>query len=125
VAAVNRATGATLSFSELMRRWGVAILVSDDTNVPPGYRINTGTWIGDGTSAGTVGSINAYNYRIVLDDDGTPTPFDGPLVYRTDAGNVTVISYTNTFLSGGAVPSTGASLSFSLPQDVSVTVLAR
>jgi hypothetical protein len=125
VAAVNRATGATLSFEELMRRWGVAILVSDDRSVPPGYRINAGTWIGDGTPTGTVGSINAHNYRIVLDVDGTPTPFDGPLLYRTDRGSVTARSYTNTFLSGGVVPGNGASLAFSLPQDVTVTVLAR
>jgi hypothetical protein len=125
VAAVNRATGATLSFGELMRRWGVATFVSDDRNVPPGYRINTGTWIGDGTTTGTVGSINAHNYRIVVDVAGTPTPYDGPRLFRTDAGNVAVVSYTNTFLSGGVVPSNGATLSFNLPQDVSVTVLAR
>lgn len=48
----------------LLARWAVAVMASDRTDMPPGYRLNTGDWISS-TVAGKeyrLGSINFFNY---------------------------------------------------------------
>jgi len=121
----DRAIGQRIGFDELLRRWGVAVLVSDDTSVPVGYRMNTGTWIGDGTVTGSVGSLNAYNYRVTITVEGEAIDYDGPLIFRADSGPFETTPYSNLFLYGGTIPSGGTTLSFDLPNDVIVTPVLR
>lgn len=111
--------GQTLPFSEHLRRWGVAMLVSNDTQVPPMYRLNTGTWIGGVTPGENVGSLNAYNYRNIVGGSA----YDGPLIYRAAAGATMVSREANTFVYAGEVPPGGTSLQFAIPGDVTVSVL--
>lgn len=121
--AASTVSGTDITKQELLRRWGVAMFVSDDTDVPAAYRINAGTWFGDGTEGGSVGSLNAYNYRNTVSINGNPVTIDGPFVYRSDQGEQTVRGHSNLFLAGGTVPSGGVSLPFSLPDGVTVTAL--
>jgi len=68
-------------FGSILRKWGVAVLLSDDDpaadpEVPETYRYNTGDFV-DTTIGGYtygLGSINAYNYRFRLRS--------GPRVYN-------------------------------------------
>lgn len=121
----DRVIGQRIPFDELLRRWGVAVIVSDDTAVPIGFRLNSGTWIGDGSVTGSVGSLNAHNYRTTINIEGQPVEYDGPLVYQADSGPFTTTPYSNLFLCGGTVPSGGTTLSFDLPNDVTVTPVMR
>jgi hypothetical protein len=123
--ASDRLIGTRLSFDELLRRWGVAVFVSDDTSVPIGFRLNTGTWIGDGSPTGSVGSLNAYNYRVTLAIDEEVIDYDGPLIFRADSGPFETTPYSNLFLYAGTIPSGGTSLSFNLPDDVIITPVVR
>ena len=59
-----RTQGHDESFLDLLTNWGVATLMSDNTDAPAPYRYNTGTWRTSFTG-GTefrLGSINLYNY---------------------------------------------------------------
>ncbi len=115
VSSVTRAAsslaGQTISMEELLRRWGVAIAVSDDTSVPQGYRLNRNGFIttsGGGVSY-SVGSLNAYNY--------------GGFWYGFGTGSVEIEDTANAFFIGGIVPQGGVNLDFSLPTGVEITVL--
>lgn len=64
VAAVNSNGGAGLNYGDILQRFGVATLLSDQTSVANGYKLNTVDW-----STSTVnginynlGAINLYNY---------------------------------------------------------------
>jgi hypothetical protein len=62
--AIKTRTGKTLSMDELLARWAVAVLGSGRTDMPLGYRYNTGNWMG--SSSGGVsfdlGSIDFFRY---------------------------------------------------------------
>ena len=63
VAAVS-AGGGLWSMEDLISRWAVAVLGSSNTDMPPGYRYNTGTWISStiGGVAYKLGSIDFFKY---------------------------------------------------------------
>lgn len=64
VAAVNANGGNGLSYGDILQRFGVANLLSDQTTITNGYKFNTGSWI-TSTVNGIdydLGSINLYNY---------------------------------------------------------------
>ncbi len=118
-AAIARTASAmgseTVDFAEILRRWGVAYLVSDDTNVPVQYRINRGDWFTStaGSETYRLGSINAYNY--------TPLP-----IWRVAAfGSVPVAPAANGFVIAGTVPTGGYTVAASLPALTTLTVLTR
>ena len=51
--------------ADLLSRWAVAVLSSDRTDMPPGYRYNIGpNWVSSGAGSITynLGSINFFNY---------------------------------------------------------------
>ena len=64
VDAVSNNGGAGLTYENIMKNFGAANLMSDRTNLPQGYRFNTGTWFSStiGGISYQVGSINLYNY---------------------------------------------------------------
>ena len=76
VAAVEAALPGRLSFSQVLRDWAVANLLSDDPEAPVPYRYNSGGWTT--AAAGGVqfdfGSINLYHYEYV-------TRFEGPFLH--------------------------------------------
>lgn len=68
VNAVNANGGNGLSYGDILQRFGVANLLSDQTTITTGYKFNTGSWITSTVNGTTydLGSINLYNY--------SPTP---------------------------------------------------
>jgi hypothetical protein len=117
---VSQATGRTEHFARLLQRWGVAQLLSDATDAPPGYRYNAGGFFSSsvGGSAYRLGSINLYNYTY----GGQVGP------YRYD--RVTIRLYdplsTSSALCSAAIPGTGAlAWTLHLPAGVIASVLAR
>lgn len=78
-----------------------------------------------GSVTGSVGSLNAYNYRNTISSDGNQSDYDGPLMFQADSGSITTTPYSNLFVYGGEIPSEGTSLSFNLPSDIVVTPVMR
>ncbi|MGA2977572.1 MAG: peptidase M30, partial [Spirochaetia bacterium] len=68
VNAAAAASGKTESMERLLEKWSAAVLISDTTAAPPGYRYNTGAW--STSSAGgmsyNLGSIDIFNYTPAL-----------------------------------------------------------
>jgi hypothetical protein len=65
VNAVAAFTGRTdETFARLLERWSAAVLLSDVTQAPAGYRYNTGGWTAasQGGISYNLGSINIFNY---------------------------------------------------------------
>jgi len=123
--AASAASGEPLDFDELLRRWGVAYLVSNDTAVPAQYRINRGGWFTSSTGGVNyqLGSINAYNY--VLYGGGGSVIANGIMAYNAVSGAVPVAGGANSFVVAGTVPAGGYTVSVSLPADTTLTVLTR
>ncbi|ADN02856.1 M30 family zinc metallopeptidase [Spirochaeta thermophila] len=82
--AVREAGGVYTSMEDLVAQWAVAVLTSDRTDMPEGYRYNTGTWF-TSTIDGIVyrlGSIDFFRYyRRTEDGDVIQEP--GPVVYES------------------------------------------
>jgi hypothetical protein len=73
--AVKAYSGQKLSIGQLVQRWALAVLGSDRTDMPLGYRYNTGKWVDStvGNMTYRLGSINFFNYSPapqVLDGTG-------------------------------------------------------
>jgi hypothetical protein len=69
VNAVIRATGNPKeNLAGLLQRWSAAVLLSDTTAAPSGYRYNTGSWFQSsiGGQSFNLGSINFSNYTPTL-----------------------------------------------------------
>jgi hypothetical protein len=67
--AVQQYTGSkTESLAGLLERWAAAVLLSDATTAPSGYRFNTGTWFTSslGGESFNLGSIDFFNYNPTL-----------------------------------------------------------
>lgn len=67
VDAVKACSGRTYTFPGLLQRWAVSVLGSSRTDMPPGFRYNTGasfpsTSALDATAGYSVGSIDFFNY---------------------------------------------------------------
>ena len=66
-------------FSDSLRSWGAAVLLSDRTNTPAdNLRFNTGGWIEDDL-AYKLGSINLFNYIYTYTDPD----WEGPYIYTS------------------------------------------
>jgi len=54
----------TADFDSLIARWAVAILNSDRTDMPAGYKLNSGSWFESSIDSSTyrLGSIDFFNY---------------------------------------------------------------
>ncbi|HOX34018.1 MAG TPA: peptidase M30 [Spirochaetales bacterium] len=77
--AVEAASGREESMRGLLGRWGVAVLASSRSGMPPGYRLNEGAWFASsaGGVAFNLGSIDFFNYSY----DYGGTIYDGPRIY--------------------------------------------
>ena len=62
--AVNEPFGPEPVHGDLISRWAVAVLGSSRTDMPLGYRFNTGTWTNSSAGGMTynLGSIDFFNY---------------------------------------------------------------
>jgi hypothetical protein len=65
--AVRTASGRSMTMPGLLQRWAVAVLGSSRLDMPPGFRYNTGGWIGstEGGITYQLGSIDFFNYTPV------------------------------------------------------------
>jgi hypothetical protein len=68
VNAAAAASGKTESMQRLLEKWAVAVLLSDTTTAPAGYRFNTGDWTTSKEDGLTyyLGSLNVFNYSPAL-----------------------------------------------------------
>ncbi|AEJ62225.1 Peptidase M30, hyicolysin [Spirochaeta thermophila DSM 6578] len=81
--AVQEAGGVYTTMADLVAQWAVAVLTSDRTDMPEGYRYNTGTWF-TSTLGGTeyrLGSIDFFRYYRRT-EDGEVISEPGPVVYE-------------------------------------------
>ncbi len=123
VDAVSAFTGRTETLSQIFQCWSAAVLLSDRTDAPAGYRYNTGNFFtstGGGTSY-NLGSINFFNYQ-QYGGSGT-----GPLM---DSGNGSVGSTTPRAASGtlysAAIGATGKKdWTIDLPIRVNMSVVVK
>ncbi len=83
--------GSGLTFGDALRRWGVAVLLSDDTTPPATYQqYNSGTWFSD-TLASIIynlGSINLYNYSDLASGQVGPSFWTGTGAIGHAAGDL-------------------------------------
>ena len=90
--------GYTENFDELLKKWGVAVLLSDLEGVEEGYKYNSGGW--NSYNYGGVdyssGSLNVYNY--IQGDNQLAT---GPqFIDLSEGGNINYL--TNVFYKAGS-----------------------
>lgn len=120
--AVAEVSGQSLPFSELLRRWGIAMLLSNDTTAPAEVRINSGGAFAS-SAAGrpyNLGSINAYHYAWPVGAGS------GPL-WPADTVTLSVPANANALYYAGTVPAGGTILPFFLanPAGMQVSVFVR
>lgn len=128
--AVHILTQSPVTFDELVRRWGVAILTSNATTMTTLFTLNSGDWINAGpwsapfapSNEYRLGSINAHTY--VYFDGATPPQY-GPAIYLAGGNAISVAATANALFYVGRVPSGGGVLDLStLPSGVIATVLS-
>lgn len=127
--AIEEATGtAGLTLQTLLRRWGVAVLLSSATSAPDEATINNGTWftssVPDDQSVERtyeLGSINAFNYKAGLPGAGL-----GPAIFTDDSTDVPALPPAGAlfYRLGGGVTGTFTT-TVSVPNGVDVTVVRR
>lgn len=122
--AVAAVSGQSLPFGELLHRWGIAMLLSDDTTAPAEVRINSGTAFASSAAeqAYNLGSINAHHYAWL----GTAGAGSGPL-WPAGAVTLSIPASANALYYAGTVPAGGTILPFFLtnPADMRVSVFVR
>jgi len=110
--AVRAYSGRSLSMGDLISRWAVAVLASDRSDMPVGYRYNTGDWVSssvNGTSY-SLGSIDFFNYSPV------------PQIYTGSGSTPSIAASSNVYYKALGSDSGSHSWSLSLPQGVSFGV---
>jgi len=88
-AVVNAAaaySGRAESMERLLERWSASVLLSDSVNTPPGYRYNTGGWIGVamGSQVFNLGSIDFFNYNPPLATYSNAATIPAPPYYSSN-----------------------------------------
>jgi hypothetical protein len=116
VNAVAEASGKTESMQRLLEKWAAAVLLSDTTTAPAGYRYNTGDWTTSTANGLTysLGSINVFNY--------TPTP----TLFTPDAPSSTKPYYSsNVYYLARSKLAAAKSFSITIPKGVVMSVVLR
>lgn len=120
-------------FDALLRRFTVAVLLSDKTDAPAPYRFNTGGSFDSsiGSTTYRLGSINFWNYSF---NDGVSV-VSGPLAdaltadrreYWYDAYNINgMMSVSNVYVQAASGATGKRSWSITLPRNTALTVVAR
>ncbi|MBU2511457.1 hypothetical protein KJ966_08960 [bacterium] len=117
--AVTRALsdmGHDLSFADLLKRWGVAVLLSGDTTASSGYQYNSGNSFVSTLDSVTyeLGSINLYYYS--------------PLPAITESSSFAVSSMyktSNRYFKVGSEMTNSGTWTISMPSGVKLTVVTR
>ncbi len=108
---------SSLTFGDLLRDWGISVLLSDKTGMPAPLRFNTGTWFTDALGY-NLGSINHYNYSY----NSTAGPFIYPIA---DLDNLDYMnSSSNLFVYAGNLTG-NQSWVFRMRDSVRLTVVVR
>jgi peptidase M30-like protein/fibronectin type III domain protein len=82
---------AGLIMGDLLWKWGVAVLLSDSTTAPAGYRMNSGTWMSSSvTTTYDLGSVDHFRY------DREEWPGDGPQIHSASSYSLTEMKSLST-----------------------------
>lgn len=110
------AQGYSISFDQLLKRWGAAVLLSDRTSNSSGYRYNIGGSFDSTTdSIGyQLGSINLFNY--------SPEPS------ITDSSQFTISNHyktSNRYVQVGSAMTGSDTWTIQMPEDIQLTVVTK
>jgi hypothetical protein len=112
---------SSITLSTLLKQWGIAVLMSDQTDTDAGYQYNTGSAFSAALDGITynLGSINMFNY-----DYGTQS---GPKLYTasslSDLG--TFKSLSNTYVQVGSGETGTFTATIEMHSGVDVTVVVK
>ena len=114
------------TFADVLTNWGIANLLSDDTEAQFPYRYNSGEW--SLSEAGGVsfrlGSVNLFNYRYRY-GEGPDDHHDGPWLFSVDAFNdQDQAAHSNRYLHLGRQTGT-ADLHVEVPAGVRVSLVVK
>lgn len=112
------ASGYSETFTTLLQKWGVAVLLSDQTDMSSGYRYNVGGGFASasGDIAYNVGSINMFNYSY--------SGLNGPLFYTpSSVSNHNKLS--NTYVKVGTAQTGTFTASVEMKSGVRLTVVTK
>lgn len=129
-AAAMAGSGREESMTSLLRRWGVAVLLSSRMDAPEFYRYNTGQFFTSeiGGIPYNLGSINMYNYvyadGLDTDGDGTgETDLYGPYIYASlNIGDMYGGAYSNAFMTLGN-PADRPDWNITVPEGMYATIV--
>lgn len=131
IEAVNAHNGTDpdVTIIDLMKKWGMAVLYSNLTSAPAGYKYNNGSTFSSSTNSITYNlrSINLFNYRYYLN---ATSYINGPFIYSTTGLNNyssgTMNRGSNIFYKESATVNTGTvTKKFRIPDGVKVTVVVK
>ena len=121
VNAVSAFTGRQESLQKLLERWSAAIVLSDLTGAPTGYRFNIGFFFASsiGGADYDLGSIDFFNYRF-----GT---LDGPRLYtgRGPVGSTRPLPTSNTYYLAGTSLESEQEWVLDVPAGVTLSVIVK
>lgn len=113
--------GYSLTFSQLLQKWSVAVLLSDQTDMAEGYRFNTGNYFTSTLNSidYSLGSINFYNYLV--------NTSVGPRYYtESTLGSLSAHNKTsNTYVKMAESITGSYTKTIELPVNVSLTVVTK
>ena len=108
--------GVTISFSDLLRKWGAAVLLSDRTDSPTDFRYNTGNSFTSDSGSVTynVGSINLFNY--------SPEPV---IIESSEFTLTSQYKTANRYFKVGSNLTGSYSWYIGMPQNVRLTIVTK
>jgi len=118
-AVVNAATawsGTTETMQSLLQRWAAAVLLSDRTSAPFGYRYNAGGWTSFSVGGQTfnLGSINVFNYSPTLTPYSSSVPIPAVPYYSS-----------NVYFKAATALSAPATFTLALPAGTVMSVVLK
>jgi len=134
--AVSDVMSLSVTFTELVRRWGAAVLLSDIQGPMTYYTYNTGAWNSAALGSFTyrLGSINVHNYNYTYSDgsvqDG-PLVFDGSMSFSDGTTGIPgstlmpVGGACNVFYRAGDGVTGSNSWAVDMPEDFIMTVVVK
>ncbi len=125
VTATEAFSGREESIENLLRRWGVAVLLSDSAEAPEYYRYGAFSSILDGVSY-NLGAINVWNYSLGLDSDNDKViDMYQNEVYVYTADTLSTMyggAYSNAFMTLGD-PSARPDWKITVPEGMFATIV--
>lgn len=116
IKAVEAYTGRTdETFTMLLERWASAVLVSNLTDAPAGYRYNTGGWTtsSEGGIPYDLGSINVFNYSPALTVFGSSGAAPSSIFYHS----------SNVYYKAASGLTSSKTFKIELPSDALMSVI--